>query len=384
VTRVGVRHLTLQPLSGQEWCRVFSMSMRSTPVILALAAFSVSAAHAQTSVIRGQVVLRADGLPLPYTTVALPSQGTQRLTNDSGTFVLNDLPSGEVRLRFKRIGFVPKDTVVIVAAGETTRIRVEMNRLILRLPTVVVSGRCTNKTPFEPAPAMLAELFDQVKQNAERMTLLATARPFVMRAASVGGLRSPDEPFVQMRADTMERGPLPLVRYEPKRVWRRGTGRFAGSWGLYMPELPDFADTAFTNNHCLRYGGATRFGTDSVIAVDFEPVPWLDKEVDIKGTIYLRVDGYQIVALVARTNRLPRDARHIADYTHQTRFKEVVPGVPVMFEWELRNVFRNGSPPFVQTGKVFDIRWTDGTPVKVDTLDNLRSMWRSTGDRGDP
>ena len=122
------------------------------------------------------------------------------------------------------------------------------------------------------------------------------------------------------------------------------------------------------NNHCFHYAGQTHFETDSVIAVDFEPMPWLDKEVDIKGTIYLRVDGYQLVALVARTNRLPADSRHIADYTHRTRFKEVVPGISVMFEWELRNVFRNGSPPFVQAGKVFDIRWTDSTRVKVDTV----------------
>ena len=43
------------------------------------------------------------------------------------------------------------------------------------------------------------------------------------------------------------------------------------------------------------------------------------------------------------------------------------PGIPVMFERELRNVFRSGSLPFVQTGKVFDIRWTDPTHMKIDT-----------------
>ena len=231
-----------------------------------------------------------------------------------------------------------------------------------------MSGRCTNETPFEPKSAILAELFDQVNQHAERMTLLATAKPFVIRAATVGGFRDPKKPFVPTRVDTLVRGPLPVVRYEPKRVARRGTGAYAGSWMIHMPELPDFADTAFANNHCFHYAGQTRFETDSVIAVEFEPVPWLDKEVDIKGTIYLRFDNYQLVALVARTNRMPSDSRHIADYTHRTRFKEVVPGIPVMFEWELRNVFRNGSPPFVQTGKVFDIRWTDSTRVKIDTV----------------
>ena len=344
------------------------MSMRSILGSVALAAISLSAAHAQSSVVRAQVVLQGDGQPLPYTTVTLLSQGTQRLTSDSGTFVLIDLPPGEARLRFKRIGFVPKDTLVVLTPGATLRIRVEMTRLAISLPAVIVNGRCSNETPFEPRSSILTELFDQVNQHAERMTLLATAKPFVMRAASIGGLRNPDKPFVPMRVDTLERGPLPVVRYEPTRVARRGTGAYAGSWLIHMPELPDFADTAFTNNHCFRYAGQTRFETDSVIAVEFEPVPWLDKEVDIKGTIYLRVDGYQLVALVARTNRMPSDSRHIADYTHQTRFKEVVAGIPVFFEWELRNVFRNGSPPFVQTGKVFDIRWTDSTRVKVDTI----------------
>lgn len=140
---------------------------------------------------------------------------------------------------------------------------------------------------------------------------------------------------------------------------------------IHMPELPDFADTTFTNNHCFQYAGQTRFETDSVIAVEFEPVPWLAREVDIEGTIYLRVDDYQLVALVARTNRLPADSRHIANYTHQTRFREIVPGLPAMFDWELTNIFRNGSPPFVQTGRVFDIRWADGTAVKLDTARRL-------------
>jgi len=345
--------------------------MRSIPGIFAFIAISLSAAHAQSSVVRGQVVLQGDRQPLPYTTVILLPHGTLRLTTDSGTFALIDLPPGEVRLRFKRIGFAPKDTLVVLAPGAKLTIQVEMTPLAISLPTVVVSGRCTNETPFEPKSAILAELFDQVNQHAERMTLLATAKPFVMRAATVGGVRDPKKPFVPTRVDTLERGPLPVVRYEPKRVARRGTGTYAGSWMIHVPELPDFADTAFTNNHCFQYAGQTRFETDSVIAVEFEPVPWLDKEVDIKGTIYLRVETYQLVALEARTNRMPSDSRHIADYTHRTRFKEVVPGIPVMFEWELRNVFRNGSPPFVQTGKVFDIRWTDSTRVKADTAHRL-------------
>jgi hypothetical protein len=344
------------------------MVMRSILGVVAVAAFFPSAAKAQSSVVRGQVVLQSYGQPLPYTTVSLLSEGIQRLTSDSGTFLLTDLPPGEVRLSFKRIGFTPKDTVLVLVPGATARIRIEMTRLAIQLPEVIVKGRCTNETPFEPRTPYFADLFAQLSQNAERMKLLATAKPFVLRTAAVGGFRDPKKAFVPTRVDTVERGPLPVVRYEPKRVARPGTGRYAGTGVIHVPELPDFADTAFTNNHCFYYTGQARFATDSVIAVDFEPVPWLDKEVDIKGTIYLRIDTYQLVAVVARINRMPAGFGHITEYTHQTRFKEVVPGIPVMFEWELRNVFRNGSPPLVQTGKVFDIRWTDSTRVKIDTV----------------
>jgi hypothetical protein len=342
--------------------------MRSILGAVAFAAISPLAAYAQSSVVRGQVVLQDDGQPLAFTTVSVPSQGIQRLSSDSGTFLLTNVPLGELRLRFKRIGFTPKDTVVVVASGASARIRIEMTRLAIQLPEVVVNGRCTNETPFEPRTPYFTELFAQLIQNAERMTLLATAKPFVLRTAAVGGFRDPKKGFVPTRVDTVGRGPLPVVRYEPKRVARPGTGRYAGTGVIHVPELPDFADTAFTNNHCFHYAGQTRFETDSVIVVDFEPVPWLDKEVDIKGTIYLRTDSYQLVAVVARTNRMPAGFGHIAEYIHQTRFKEVVPGIPVMIEWELRNVFRNGSPPLIQTGKVFDIRWTDSTRVKIDTV----------------
>jgi hypothetical protein len=341
---------------------------RHTFCAFACAIVALPAAHAQTAAVSGQVVLRDDGQPLAYTTISVLPQATQRLTSDSGTFLLLNLPAGAVRLRFKRLGFAPKDTVLTVAANDTVHVRIQMTRIAIDLPAVVVSGRCTNETPFETRPAYLAELFDQVKQNAERLKLLAQAKPFVMQTAQVGGYRNPDEPFAPIRLDTADRAPLPVVTYEPKRVARRGEGRYRGSWVIMMPELPDFADTAFTNNHCFHYAGQTRFEGDSVIAVDFEPVPWLDKEVDIKGTIYLRVDGYQLVGLSARLNRLPRDNRRILEYTHRTLFREVVPGIPVPIEWELKNVYRSGSLPFIATGHVIDIRWTDSTNVKVDSL----------------
>lgn len=146
----------------------------------------------------------------------------------------------------------------------------------------------------------------------------------------------------------------------PGQVVRPGTGAYAGHSVVTLPGVTDLADTAFTNHHCLRYAGQERFGGDSVIRVDFEPVPWVAREVDLVGSSCLRADGeprYQLAGLVTRLNRIPRGMSRLADYTVRARFRELVGGVPVLAEWELTNTFRGNAPPWVQTGRSIDVQW---------------------------
>jgi hypothetical protein len=246
-----------------------------------------------------------------------------------------------------------------------------MGRLAIQLPEVVVSGRCTDQTPFEPKPPFMVELFDQVMQNAQRLKLLAGVRPLVMHTVMIVSYRNPDGTLEPFSGDSAVRGVLPAIGYRPRRVVRPERMRGQTVWGVYVPELTDFADTAFVNNHCFRYAGQTRLESDSVIAIDFEPVPWLDKEVDIEGTMYLRADGYQLVSVVARLNRLHRQGRHIREYSHRTRFREIEPGIPALFAWEGVNVFHDAKArPVVHTGRVVAIRW-DST-AKADTTRRKR------------
>jgi hypothetical protein len=330
---------------------------------------ALSAARAQVATITGRVVLRGDGQPLGFTTISVLSQGTQLLASDSGTFVLRRLPPGEVRLRFRRIGFVPSDTTFTIAAGDTARIRIEMTRLVIPLPAVVVNGKCTDRTPFETQPGFLAQLFEQVRQNAERMGLLARERPFVFQAVSIGGLRDRENKIIgPAEVDTFERGPLPRKPYAPKGVLYRGVHRGTDVWAIMLPELPDLADTAFTNNHCFWYAGQEQFGSDSAIRLDFEPVPWLGKEVDLAGSIFLRSDGYQLVGLHTRVSRIPPGNRVLLAYTNNARFDDIVSGVPVLAEWQMTNVMRNNRPGYVQTGKVIGVKWLDSLTTKPDTI----------------
>jgi hypothetical protein len=323
--------------------------------VAACALAAPAASRAQGATVAGQVVSREGAEPLGFTTVAVPSLGLRLLASEGGAFTLRGLPPGTVRLRFTRIGYAPRDTALAVAADGTARVRVEMTRLVLRLPTMLVNGACTDRTPFEERPAVLAALFDQVAQNAERMRLLARERPFVFQATRVRGSRSAERP-TPLRTDTIVRGPLPANPYVPRRIY----GRAGDVWAVKLPELADVADTAFTNNHCLWYAGQDRFGADSVIRVDFEPVPWLASDVDLEGSLYLRADGYQLVGMVTRLTRIPPQFRALQGYATRARFDELVSGVPVLAEWELTNTFRGSPQPvIVETGRVTGVRWLD-------------------------
>jgi hypothetical protein len=340
--------------------------VRPAFVAIACASTALSAARAQTAAVAGQVVAREAGEPLGFATASAPAHGVQRLASEAGTFTLPALPPGAVRLRFSRIGFAPKDTTLTLAAGGIARLRVELTRLALRLPTVAVNGACTDRTPFQERPADLAALFDQVRENAERMRLLTRERPFVFEATRVRGNRGDgDVPRTALVTDTVVRGPLPTNPYVPRRIY----GRVGGVWGVKLPELADVADTAFTNNHCLWYAGQERFGADSAIRVDFEPVPWLAKAVDFEGSIYLRADGYQLVGMVTRLNRIPAEFRGLRGYATRARFAELVSGVPTLAEWELTNTFRGArGPTVVETGRVTGVRWLDSPEARRDTI----------------
>lgn len=328
-------------------------------VIFLGALLALTEARAQNAVVAGEVVLREGGVPLGFITISVLAQDKHLLTGESGMFLLREVPPGDVRLRFRRIGFAPKDTTLTLLAGDTARVRIAMSRLAIQLPHVVVSGRCTNQTPFEPKPAFMAELFDQLTQNAHRMVLLAQAKPFVSIMAKAGVLRG-----VPIESVTETISPLAHESYRPGRVVRPITYNGQPAMGVFPPELADFADTAFVNNHCFRYAGQTRFGDDSVIAVDFEPVPRLAKVPDLAGTLYLRVDGYQLVGQVSHLQ--PVKLRGLRAYTNRTVFKEIAPGVPVAAETELVNVAPDGKPSFTQTGRLIEIKWKE--PVKADTM----------------
>ena len=102
----------------------------------------------------------------------------ERYAGPQGTFAFPDLPPGTYTLRVKHLGYTPADVPVQVVRGRVD-VRVALERVVVRLPAVVVRPECTSPGPPDPVAARdFAILFDQVRQNAERYRLLAEQYPY--------------------------------------------------------------------------------------------------------------------------------------------------------------------------------------------------------------
>jgi hypothetical protein len=315
----------------------------------------------------GQVKTADTGQPLGYSVVALPSLSRQQFTSDQGGFTLWNVPAGRMVLRAKRIGYSPRDTTIDLRANDTLRLEIALSRLAIELPPVRVSGACGDTRPDDRTQANLAELFDQVQQNADRYRLLADSNPFLLIMYRVRGLRDMHGKILATEIDTIRRGPFPSSGYVPRHLIRTvidSEGDGQRHHYLASPELADFADTAFANNHCFTYDGKRVVAGDSVIAVDFEPLPSLKGEVDFRGTMYVRAVGYQLIRADLQLTRVPSELRTsgMTGMSITMRFSEAVPGVAIIDQVESTTKFSGRPYPWIEVGQVLDLKWTKGPP----------------------
>lgn len=336
-----------------------------------MAALASSSALAQgtalgTAVVVGQTTVKGSGEPLGYSVVVMPSLNRQLFTNDRGGFTLWNLSAGPLRIRFKHIGYAPRDTVVTLRDTDTLRIEIALAKLAIQLPAVHISGACGDKHPDERSAAILKDLFDQVQQNADRYRLLADSNPFSLTMYHLRGTRNGNAKIHATEIDTLTRGPFPFAPYIPRHLIHTEADSFGGPPNHYLapPELADFADTAFVNNHCFTYAGQRMVDGDSVIAVDYEPVPSLKDEVDFRGTMYLRVQDYQLIRAEMELTRVPSELRSsgMTAMRITTRFTEVLPGIAIIQQVEGSTQLRGGSWHLVEIAQVLDMKWVKGPP----------------------
>lgn len=284
----------------------------------------------------GRVSVAGTSVGLAYAVVSVPALGLERFTDAGGGFVLGGLPPGAHRLRVRRVGYEPRDTVVSVDAGATTGpIDVGLLRVAVQLAAVRVRARRECSRPGPPdarVDPVAAALFEQVKQNAERARLLAEQHAYVYAMErSFGDPRANGE-YVFTAPETLVVTSLRTWRYRAGRVVDRDTTRKPPEWVVHLPTLLDVADSAFLHTHCFDYVGLDTLYGQTMARVNVTAGRALS-EPDVEGAIYLDSASYQIrwtAFELTRPERVESRVRGVRRLRVQTQFQEVLPSLPII------------------------------------------------------
>jgi iron complex outermembrane receptor protein len=93
-------------------------------------------------------VYDADGAPVPFASVQLGDLGMLAHTNVQGAFKASGLFEGDLRLRISSVGFLPKDTVIALQAGENS-VLLQLHRSNVQLSAAEVTAlRAGDRAPF--------------------------------------------------------------------------------------------------------------------------------------------------------------------------------------------------------------------------------------------
>jgi carboxypeptidase family protein len=299
-------------------------------------AAAVPVARAQTGTIVGHVRVTGTELPVSYAIVATTPGARELFTDGDGGFVIRDVAAGPVRITARRVGFAARDTTVLVAAHDTTRLVVDLSLITIELPPVRSFAKaCAHPGGSDAQIGVeLAALFDQVKDNADRNRLLSRSYPFEL---DVERRITRPEPVLEARFiayDTIVRTSDRTWRYAPGKMLgtrEYPSGVFAGTWStITMPELADFADERFLISHCFDYSGFDMVDGDSLIRIDFRPAPVVH-DPDVAGALFLDPHTYQLrVTDISLVNLSRRLRGQISGQSVRAHFQEVIPGVPVL------------------------------------------------------
>ena len=340
--------------------------MRLVTVLIIAVTCPVAVAAQGSAALRLRAVSEA-GAPLGNTLVSLPQLRTARFTDATGGLTMVDLPTGDLYVQVRRLGFQPKDTTVELSAGGTHTVTVTLTRVALRLMPVRVIARERCEHPGPPGPhsdATLATAFEQLRMNADQYNALVRAYPFVYSLRrSFGRIRRDNSRLVD-ESDSVDVSAVPLWRYAPGRVVVPNPEPKRGVLFMHLPTMDVFADSVFIANHCFHNGGIERSdGGDSYFRIDFIAADSL-RTPDFEGSIFLDLESLVVRRTVLRLTRLP-PIRHLLGLEAETEFIEVAPSVPVIQSVYSKHVFGRGAffPELFEEQKLIGVRFLRARPA---------------------
>jgi len=305
---------------------LFAFCRRSpaTRLLRALAAFTLAVviggaardARAQggPGAIAGTALRLEDGAPIPFALIRLlaaepPPSGPgaaraaappavaavqQVASNANGRFQFAGVTPGVYRLQLARIGFRPVlSPVLTVTAGETLRHDLRGATQVVELAAVTVRAGPTCLTAAQLAnQPRLATLWAEAQKGVElrrafdrQYRYTSLQRQDIEIHPRIGRVKR------EVRVDTAFREPdSVLVRAQRRQARREAQGYATGNL-IALPDDAELLDDPFLRSHCLETEVAEESGA---LGLRFRPVQGRREGVDIRGTIWVAADSYQM------------------------------------------------------------------------------------------
>ncbi len=192
----------------------------------------------------------SDGQHLPFVTISVKGTTLGTIADDTGHFILSDLPLGEQTLVASFLGYEPEEIAIDVQPGVTDQVRFNLKYDALGLQEVVVTGDRNEKKRSESSVivnSLGASLF-----NSSHSVNLGEALNFAP------GLRMENNcqncGFTQVRMNGLE-GPYSQVLINSRKI-------FSGLAGVYGLEL--IPANMIERIEVVRGGGSAIYGSNAI------------------------------------------------------------------------------------------------------------------------
>lgn len=302
-------------------------------VMRAQAAPAALSEAVQPGVVRGTVLSKETGEPLAYAIIKIESLGIEQFTNRQGRFNLIQIKPGKYRINVRQLGYSPANIDITVSANSGQDVNVQMDRIVTKLATYTVRDKQECVTPGRPKAAddpQLAQMFEQLEQSAVRLRLLAKEFPYLVsterRSAMIdtAGVESVEALDVITMPGQTE------VEYQPGKVVRRVL--FSQTYAAKVPTMLDFAAEKFIANHCFALSGVESDGEgngEKFVRIDFTASKKIN-DPDVEGSVFLDTADFHLRRSDIRLTRVPSSLREVGAIEIRTRFREYVPGMPIV------------------------------------------------------
>lgn len=316
------------------------------PFILALLAVTTLLAHPvalQAQVLRGTVVDRESGVPVPMALLVVLDKGDATvgrvLTDQTGRFIHRLNGPGVYRVRVERIGLRSETSdPVTVAAGTTESVDLRVGREPVVLPALVVQGEERCRTPGEEG-ALVADLWDEARKalgmavaTEEQLGLHIRTRNHE-RTRDIATMEVLDQRFQSWSGITR----TPYMAEPPEALAEEGYVRQEEDGYRYFGLAAEtILSRTFEETHCFRVHGPAADQDASEIGLAFEPIRgrqtpdvsgvlWLDRETaELRRVEYGYTDYLQPV-------RLPEGV-----FGGMTEFRKLPDGGWIVDRWWIR------------------------------------------------